>query len=102
MSGIDGERREHGEDLRLEIFIHRPPLAGRELGHGAEFEAMRREILKQPVDTRSLQPCEPRHLGIDGVELFVRRETVRRRLYNARGDLTTEASNADHVKFVEI
>src|SRR4051812_24671698 len=102
MARIDGERREHGKDLRLEILVDLSPFTWCQILHRDESNAVRLQLSEQLVETMALQGRKPRHLRIDRLQLFRRSESVWRRLHDARGDLPPQSGNANHVELVEV
>jgi hypothetical protein len=102
MPGIDGERREHRKDLRLEILVDLAPFARRQIFDRQQANVVRCELVEEPVQTRPLQSREPCDFRVDGLELLVRREPIGRRDDDAGRDLSAQSGDADHVKLVEV
>ena len=46
-AGIDGERREHRKDLRLEVLVDRAPFAGRQVSYGEQPHAVVGQLVEQ-------------------------------------------------------
>jgi hypothetical protein len=102
MTGIDGERRENGKDLRLEVLVDGPPLDRRQIIDCEESHAVRRQLHEELLEASALQLHQPRDLGVDRIELILRRTAVVRPLHHARRDLTAESRDANHVELVEV
>ena len=71
---VDGERRQHREDLRLEELVDDRPLGRRQVAHADEPNAVRRERRENDVmQTASLRRQKGLHAHVDRVELLLRR-----------------------------
>ena len=101
--GIDGERREHREDLRLEVLVDRAPLARRQLAHVDEAHAVRRELRQQLARGSGAGPraAAPRARGSPRA---VRRRTARRAVPCTTPAPTCRRRPADahHEELVEV
>ena len=74
-----------GKDLRLEVLVDRAPLGRREVAHADESHAVRRELARAASSRHARCSVEqPRDLGVDRVELLLRRQAVGRRLRRRR------------------
>src|SRR5690242_14474785 len=102
MPGIDRQWCQDGKDLRLEVLVDLAPLGRGEVLYTEQPHGMRGHLVEQRRETIALQPTQARHLGIDRVELLLRRQSVGWPLHDARRHLPAQARDADHVKLVEV
>ncbi len=102
MPRVDGKRSQHGEDLRLEVFVDLPPLGRGEIAHAKQTDVVPRGLVEKRREAAALHRAQARDLGVDRVELLLRGETVRRRQDDAGRDLTPQSRDANHVELVEV
>ncbi len=103
MSRIHRQRREHREDLLLEVAVHRLAFAILEAAVETQVDADGRQPRAQLVkQQRACGGVELPHARIDKVQLLGGGEAVRRRLEHAGRELPPEARHADHVELVKV
>ena len=99
---IDGQRRQHGEDVKEKIILQPLAVAGGQRGDVADDDTRPLELGPQRAPALLLcgdQLGDPR---ADPLELLGRREAVVGQLRHAGEHLTNQAGDADHEEFVEV
>ena len=100
---VDGERRQHGIHLRIEVRVDPQTLLVIELVDCDESHTNAPQQREQHLVQQLSLPSDQRaHPLVDQFELFGRRESVSRGLEHAGRELPPQASDADHVELVEI
>ena len=103
MPRIHRQRREHGENLRVEEGVHRQPLARIEVGHVQQphpvLSQLRQHLLLE--DARLLRH-HLAHALVDAVEQLRRRHAIASHLSEPGRHLPADAGDAHHVEFVQV
>ena len=103
MAGVEGERREDGEQLGLETAAQRGLLRVVELAVADDADAALGQAgqeVARPAIVGSLQHRQ--QALVDGLELLDRRHAVRRRLDHAGLALLEQPRHPDHEELVEV
>src|SRR5690348_3486794 len=102
MARIDGERREHRENLRLEMLVDRAPFYRTEVLHAKQPNSIRLELAQEVFEAGTLERRQAHDFAVNRLELLNGSQAVGRRLHDFRRDLSPESRDAHHEEFVEI
>src|SRR6185295_13971344 len=103
MGGIDDQRSQHREDVRLEIAIHAAPLLGLQVADVEEGQLLAGKARQYDVvQTLGVVPLHIPDDTADRLELLIRRQAVGRALTVACGQLFLESRHPDLEELVQV
>ena len=102
MRRVDGERRQHREDVAEEVILEPGPFGLRQAGSLGEDDALFEQDIPQFAPAPLLVGGEVRDGDRDLRQLLLGRQPILRRGGDARAHLADEARDADHEELVEI
>src|SRR5207302_1062820 len=101
--GLDGDRREHWKDLRLEELVDSLAIRARKVVHPNDFDVVLLQLWQQRVvEAFTLQLYQLSDARVDGIQLLRLRNTVGAGMSEAGGDLSSQSGHAHHVEFIQV
>ena len=103
MARVERQRRQHGEDVALEVRPQLPLLLRREVVVGDDRDPFLLELGQQVVVPAAVdEPAFALEMGTDARQLLGRRHPVGRRLQCAAFELPHQARDANHEELVQV